>query len=153
MKRTCGSCVLKDKTNNFCQLLKFEINPDRDVCPKYLKEFEFCEICRQPLLPQSYILDMDKKEQLHQICQNCNRLLSSCQACSNFSICPFETDPNPMPKVVVKTMQQGNMTMQTQVRNEEREALFCHNCCCWQEETGCLKNYNIGCEKKTEFWN
>jgi hypothetical protein len=152
VERKCATCILCEKQNKVCRLSGARVNPDMDGCPKHTTELKKCEICGGNVLPRDTIIEIDEKEQVHEYCPNCLQLLKSCQSCPRARVCPFETDPNPMPKVVVQTIQQGNMTVQTQVRNEERERLFCHNCECWHEECGCLKNFNVGCNKKPNFW-
>ena len=74
--------------------------------------------------------------------------------CYNFldKKCEFITNPDPMPQVVMKTVRQGNMMMQTQVKNEERVQKFCPSCCCWDKNHGCMKEFNIGCINKQDFW-
>lgn len=150
----CNTCILSDKNKKICQINGIRINLEEDFCSHHSTELEKCEICGQFMLPQGIWFEQDEENGIwHKFCGNCNKLLNTCQACDKFNICPFETDPDPMPKVVVKTIRQGNMTMQTQVKNEERIKKFCHSCNCWNEECGCMKTFNIGCDKKSKFWS
>lgn len=148
----CETCRIYEKAQGVCRLTGIPMNATKDYCSKHIEEFTLCEICRQPMIPLGYI-EVDSDEEVHQYCDRCSKLMHTCQFCPKAQYCAFEMDPNPMPKVVMQTMQQGNMTMQTQIRNPEREKLFCHSCECWYEETGCFREYNIGCNKKPDFWS
>lgn len=144
MTKYCGTCAIFDKIKSVCGLNGRPVSKTADFCSKHTNELLICDICHLPMLPTGcYIEDAN-----HIYCEKCNQYINSCQVCDKFQTCPFETDPNPLPKVVVKIIQNGNMKMQTQVRNEEREKLFCHTCGCWNEEAGCLKIFAIGCDKK-----
>ena len=68
------------------------------------------------------------------ICPNCHHSRSVCGSCIHSTTCLFETDPDPMPKVVVQQMRNGNTVIQQQVRNPAREEKFCKNCKCYNEE-------------------
>ena len=64
-------------------------------------------------------------------CKPCCVFIGRCHTCINGQTCEFETNPSPTPKVIMQTFQNGNMTMQQQVKNPERIKEFCHNCPCW----------------------
>ena len=147
MFKNCRYCAMCDRTQNICALSGTAVNPEVDGCTKGLRELEQCDICRKPLIGAAMVEEV-KEGMYIKHCPNCLKVLNSCQLCEKSNICAFETDPNPLPKVVMKTVQQGNMRMQTQVKNEERVKLFCHNCCCWHEEDQlCLKELNSRCGK------
>lgn len=152
MTQNCQTCFFAEKNQLVCRLSGLPIDLTKDGCSHHRREVDYCEICRKPMLPQGTITECDKNGEFHHFCGQCNVFLLSCKSCGNNSICLFETDPNPMPKVVMKVVQQGNMRMQAQVKNEEREKLLCVKCDCWNEEYGCMKEFNIGCTKKTDFW-
>lgn len=150
-REKCNTCILSDKNKKVCHLNGTPIDLDNDDCSKHTKTLNYCEICRSPVLPTGSILTYDDEERVHLICVNCHKLLSTCQACKKFENCEFENNPDPMPKSVMKTVRQGNMQMQAAVRNEERVKKFCPTCECWDEEIGCLKEFNVGCIKKSQF--
>ena len=78
------------------------------------------------------------------VCKSCVSALGTCGACEKVRECLFETSPVQLPKVVVKTIQNGNVQMQIQIKNPERIAQTCVNCLCWnKEEKYCIKQ-NIG---------
>ena len=78
------------------------------------------------------------------LCGRCLKIPAQCGLCEKAQICPFETDSSPLPKVVMKTIQQGNMMLQTQIKNPERIEITCKTQCpCFSEEFGCLKENGI----------
>lgn len=147
----CETCALADKVKNICMMFGMSIKPEEDYCSKHRVELYKCEVCGRPMATLG-ILEQDDTGQWHRYCEECNKLYNTCQVCPNFQKCEFQTNPDPMPKVVVKTIQQGNMRMQTQIKNEERVKKFCHTCCCWNAESGCLKDFNAGCINKPNIF-
>ena len=78
------------------------------------------------------------------LCNQCSRIPKQCGLCTYGQTCPFETDPSPLPKVVLKTIQQGNMTAQMQIPNPSRIEVTCRTqCSCFSESQGCLKQNGI----------
>ena len=151
---TCNTCGYCDKNKQICLFYNIQVNIDKDFCSKHIAEPIRCEICQSLMTTKGSFLEQDNEDNWHMYCGRCKTLLSTCQTCKKVAVCPFETDPNPMPKVVMKTVQNGNMIMQTQVRNEERIKLFCLSCDCWDsEENQCRKELNIECNKKIGNWN
>ena len=146
----CNTCAYSDKIKKVCLYYGTHIDIDKDFCSKHAKEINYCEVCQQPMELMGSFLEQDSKGVWHQYCARCAELLKTCQACS--APCEFATNPDPMPKVVMKTVRQGNMVMQTQVKNEERVQKFCPSCCCWDENHGCMKEFNVGCINKQDFW-
>jgi hypothetical protein len=135
MQKTCATCAVLDTDTKKCRLNGKEVNIDVDVCMEHTKFLIDCEVCGQTILPKQAIFLMKPNSADYTLgCPNCFEVLRTCQGCVKGTQCAFETDPNPMPKVVIKTVKQGNMVAQTQVRNEEREKLFCYNCGCWDAE-------------------
>lgn len=135
--KTCKSCVIK--MGNVCQLTNQQINPD-DFCSKWRNEIFTCCICG------AGILDPVIDEEQRIFCGQCAG--SVCRSCSGSRKCEFNENPDPTPRVIMQTQQQGNMVMQTQVRNPERERKFCYICGCWngehcQREFGSCKNWKF----------
>lgn len=75
------------------------------------------------------------------ICPSCGNSLGYCPTCELAQICPFETSSSPVPKVILKQIKQGNMVMQTQIKNPERIKVTCESeCKCWNtEHQFCMK--------------
>ena len=100
-------------------------------------EYTPCNFCGQP----AKIVD---GESMICLCHRCYSLLNTCNACINGAKCDFETNPSPLPKQVQQTVRQGNMTMQTVVRNPARTDITCKaGCPCFSEEFGCLKENGV----------
>lgn len=143
----CQTCELRHREQNVCRLTGFLIDPEKDFCSKHADEIIPCDICGQPLLGSTYV-EYDGEGNLLQYCKRCHQLFNTCQLCEHAIVCEFETNLDPMPKVVMKTVRQGNMMMQTQVKNEERVRKFCPTCACYDENHGCMKEFNTGCYKQ-----
>lgn len=144
---TCKTCRLAALAQNRCQLTGLPITAD-DFCSRHtIEALDICHSCHRPLLPKGAILVKGNDSYLT-FCQECTSKLSSCAFCLKAEVCEFETNPDPMPKVTVQQMRQGNMVMQTQIRNPERVKKFCHSCHCWNaKEEMCFKEYEVGCIK------
>jgi hypothetical protein len=72
------------------------------------------------------------------LCAKCNEAYGTCSACADSNTCDFETNPSPLPKVVVQVMRQGPVTSQTQIKNPERIAITCAvNCACYHNGICC----------------
>lgn len=148
----CKTCALLNKQQNGCLLSGQPKNPETDYCSNYLTYLPHCDFCNKPMLPQQTLLEEINGE-WKAMCPNCNAAMKTCQTCLLADECLFETDPNPLPKVVTKTIRQGNAVMQAQVKNPERESAICPSCKCWNEECGCMKNFNVGCNKKVNVFS
>ena len=93
-----------------------------------------CSYCGSPNPP------VVNQEGTEFYCVRCFNLFGTCAMCVHAEICPFETDPSPLPKVVVVQEQRGNMRIQQQIMNPERVNETCRKSCpCFSEEFACLK--------------
>ena len=144
MSQTCNSCVLKTQDGFHCDLTNWEIKPLEDSCFRHTRSFTSCELCNMPITGKKYLEFIN--DEYHVLCASCSSKMYTCQLCGEGQQCLFLTDPSPIPKTIMKTIQQGNMVMQTQVRNPEREKITCTKCICWiesecQKENGRCKNF------------
>ena len=128
---TCNSCALKTKDGYHCSLTSWEINPFEDSCFRHTRSITICEICNIPIVGTKYLELIGNT--YHVLCTQCNAKMYTCQSCDKGQECLFLTDPSPVPKVTNKTIRQGNMIMQTQIKNPEREKITCTKCQCWIE--------------------
>lgn len=149
----CGQC-LHFTTNpaEGCKLTGVRCTPE-EYCSKFTSNHPgvglTCEICGQRIIQNIMyvIIDTDDQGNLHAICENCCSKMNTCGTCNNRNCCDFETNPSSIPKVVQKRVQNGPMTMMTQVRNPDRIEITCkQNCGCWSDEFGCQKENNY-CQK------
>lgn len=140
MIKECYSCGFWNSSTGACRIFNYPLK----FCSLHEENPEKCSICGSLMLKDQRIVDLDTGEI---ICRNCSKILSTCKNCTNSIVCAFDQDPDPMPKIVTKTVQQGNMTMQMQITNEERVKKFCLTCDCYLEDFGCQKTLCQGCEK------
>lgn len=90
-------------------------------------------------------------------CENCAERFGTCYMCQHKDICLFETDEDPMPKMVMKTIKMdGKMAATTQVMNPKRVEKFCKVCQCNGEVDNqfvCIKRLFGTCSnyKEIEF--
>ena len=146
----CKSCALLNPSQSYCQLNKRQVIPDKDYCSSHSNSLFYCEICNAPIL--NPILDITNGEDYHILCSSCANQRSSCSFCAKNIDCAFENDPSPTPKVIVKTMQQGNSYIQTQVMNPDRVRETCEKkCFCFDAKNGCLRQNNW-CDKQQFTW-
>ena len=77
-------------------------------------------------------------------CNNCYQHYHTCNTCINQLICGFKNDHSE-PQVVMKTVHQGFMTMQQQVKNPNLIAKHCTTCKCSWDRENCHKDNNGIC--------
>ena len=99
-----------------------------------------CSLCGRPL-PQGAIICAQSISHIYAMCAQCHALAGTCALCTSAQACPFETDTScSLPKQVQQTIRQGQMVMQTVVKNPDRIRETCQKSCkCWSDELGCLK--------------
>lgn len=115
-----------------------------------------CKICGRPCLKDAIVSAVEIEEPdfaPYAICPQCYNHCGTCAMCVFVKECAFETDPNPLPKQVQKTIRQGQMIMQTIVQNPDRIRETCQKSCkCWSDDLGCLKQ-NGTCGNYKEILN
>ena len=149
--KKCKTCGYLHPQHPVCQLRREQVDPIEDFCSKHREIYELttCCICGEPVLNINLLLDVQEDGTIRYMHTACGHSLNTCGACQYRSNCEFETNPDPMPKVVMQTIRQGNMVMQTQIRNPDRIRKFCHECPCFDPENECLKQFNC-CGKYIE---
>lgn len=137
----CNTCGLRDPSQPVCLLTGRKINPAADYCSVYCRNPHKCTHCGKIVL--DFII-----EEPNIFCYQCLDRLSTCEGCSKYIPCGFETDPSPIPKMIVKTIRQGPIIQQMQIPNPDRIAITCKlNCPCWNgeycgRETNYCTNYD-----------
>lgn len=150
MIKYCKTCKLFDPYSETCRINGIKVDGNTDYCTKYTIVLETCDWCKKKILQP--IVTVLGENKVHLFCSPCASKLSTCQGCKESQVCAFETDPNPLPKIAIKQVQQGPMIAQQQIPNPERQKLFCHNCHCWDGEE-CIKNSTgQGCEHFKSIW-
>ena len=89
-------------------------------------------------------------------CENCAERFGTCYMCQHRNECAFETDTDPMPKIINKTVSQmgGRMITTTQIMNPERVEKFCKVCQCNSEidnQLICIKQLFGTCSNYKEI--
>lgn len=136
--KTCGNCALYRQ--NIC-ILNNRSRHKEDSCPEFKKYLNVCDCCGKEHT-QSFLYSWDNKNYVI-LCGHCFQATSTCDLCVNGSTCAFEQDPSPIPKQIMKNIRQGNMMIQTAVKNPERVDKFCTICHCFNvEENVCNKEFN-----------
>ena len=141
MKQTaikpCKTCALRGATNTGTPACsKFKIPIENNGCTWHTTNTLTCELCGQPK-DTVMIWQNDNTEKL--ICTDCYNSIGSCHTCVNVNTCNFKNDHSE-PQVVSKTIQQGFMTMQTQVKNPHLVEKHCSTCRCSDVNNNCFKD-------------
>lgn len=135
--KICENCALYRQ--NICALNGQQRNKN-DYCPDFKKYLNICDCCGKEHL-QSFLCSWNNENYIT-LCGTCFQAASTCDLCVNGSTCAFEQDPSPIPKQIMKNIRQGNMMMQTSVKNPERVDKFCTNCHCFNiAENTCNKEF------------
>lgn len=131
----CATCSLKAPDRATCMRTGAPISPTEDYCNHHTYTIYTCEQCGQLMTAVGTYIDHNSNKLL---CAKCNDAYGTCPTCANGNACDFETNPSPLPKVVVQVVRQGPMTSQTQVKNPERIAITCAtNCGCYNNGICC----------------
>ena len=142
--KKCKTCGFLDPARNICPIMRLQVDPTADFCSKHieLQECGTCPICGKPIYNTNLLLDLQEDGSVRSLHLTCGQSLNTCATCKHASVCEFETNPDPMPKMVNQTTRQGNMVLQTTVKNPSRIEKFCFKCQCFDKEIGCLKENN-----------
>lgn len=136
MERTCGKCLLRKQAgNNMCPVFQEKVEDNERACRKYIgHDSDKCNFCGSLMPGKAEIIIMENGD-THLACHSCANSLGTCHTCTEAKFCDFETNSINIPKQVQKVIRQGNMQMQTVVRNPEREKETCmKGCPCWDSE-------------------
>lgn len=100
-----------------------------------------CPVCGRQF-DTGGIIQLDEPHYL--LCDNCGVQFYTCFSCANARKCAFQENPNHLPPVINKVVQQGNMRMQTQAPNPDLIAETCQaGCPCWFDQ--CCKTNGASC--------
>ena len=141
----CGQCIYVVKTSAQCSKLGITVDLQKDTCPLGSSTVYVCARC-------SHITDdpiFDAYTGGKVICGNCLAELRTCASCVSSAYCDFESNASSLPKAVVQNIRQGNMVIQTQVRNPERVKITCANGCKCFHEGECMRQHNY-CDSRIE---
>lgn len=138
--KTCSTCGFGNSQGCYHQL-----SPSRK-CPAYTPLDETCELGNHPILPQNKVIFLDDAGTAHIVCDSCYAQLNTCGNCTKNLGCAFETDPSPLPKIVVASTAQSGMTIRQEVRNPERISATCAVACpCYSSTFSSCSRLNSIC--------
>ena len=159
MIKYCKTCASLSKTQDgrdACARFKILINPNEDFCSQHVTkgQTEVCDICGTHLpIDQFYIWTNSDETKQSLICGNCLKAMNTCATCEFGNICGFKSDRSE-PQIVMKTVNNGMMRMQTQVKNPNLVIKHCQRCTCSNgadphiRDIVCFKDENgEGCKK------
>lgn len=150
LQKFCATCRILDPRQNVCQLLRTEVNPQKDYCTKHKEHLDTCELCGRQVIDAILTPAGDSWKTL---CAGCAEKLNSCSFCKHVGTCSFESDPSSLPKMVQKQIRQGNMVTVATVRNPSRIAITCQkNCPCYDPEIECLRQFNY-CQNMAHIYD
>lgn len=148
--KKCGDCLLRRQHGGvMCPLFQEKVNDNDPACRKYIGyDSEVCHFCRSYIAGKPEIVVMNDAEgHVFISCPSCADKLGTCATCGEVH-CYFETSPIDIPKQIPRVIRQGNMQVQTIVRNPEREKETCmKGCACWDEENYVCKRQYDTCQK------
>lgn len=137
IERKCESCGFSVKGAETCPLTQLPVN-ENSSCSFYEREPNSCDLCHTKIPKSATVYN---KNML--LCPHCAKQLTTCAGCNHSNYCAFEQDPSPLPKIVEKRIQQGNMIQIMQVRNPDRIRETCaKGCKCFRENFPCMRQIN-----------
>ena len=146
--KRCKYCGLKGTFQDgkpACLKFKIAINPDEDFCSWHIPESNItqCNICKKHIpMKETNVNCFEDKILL--TCESCSSLLGTCHTCQYQNQCNFKSDYSE-PQMVTKTIKQGMMIMQTQMKNPNLIQKHCLNCkCSYTPQGDCFKDITEG---------
>ena len=143
----CDSCAQCGTTNTgqpACAKHKIAVNPKKDGCTWHTnKGSTSCVFCGD----NQNLIIYSVNDVYYPVCAAHSQYMYKCQTCQHSDECSFAADHS-APQVIMKTVRQGMMTMQTQVRNPELVIKHCPTCKCGQFNQADQKSEPI-CLKET----
>ena len=144
--KTCANCLLQKQNGGICPVFQEKANPNDLSCRSYIgHDSPKCSFCGSLMPGKGEIILMNDDDNTVLIaCGRCADSIGTCTTCAQAKICDFETNPINIPKQIPRVIRQGNMQMQTVIRNPEREKETCmKGCPCWDEEN-CMCLREVG---------
>ena len=107
---------------------------------------EICGVCGHAVPWANTVYDEGRI-----LCPACVARMGTCTLCEEAKHCAFNEDTDcTLPKMVIRTLHQGNHTIQTQTRNPERIKAICSSCVCWNQEEEFCNRECMNCNKWRE---
>ena len=145
--KTCGHRgVARDGSPACLEHQKIITNIEEEGCTWHFDESVLtqCDLCHKKV--QQILLYQIDDNKDYCLCTDCANKLYTCHTCAYLNDCGFAND-HTMPAYVMQQVQQGFMTMQTQVKNPAMIEKHCISCRCSIDDKGtCAKETNAGQE-------
>ena len=130
----CKTCAMKSHFQDGspgCSKFKIHIVPEEDYCSWHetIQALATCDICKKQFSTKDLVICYINDIKFCTICQECSSYMQTCRTCVHKNICGFANDTSE-PPYVMRTIQQGMMTMQTQVKNPKLIIKHCQKCKC-----------------------
>lgn len=137
----CKNCAYL-LSNGACPIAGYSPGPNQPVCNSFSDTKYICKVCHNPIFHKQMIID-DKG---NTYCDKCFAKLGTCANCEQNVNCAFDASPD-TPKMIQKREIVGNMQAVTNVRNPDIVEKTCKKgCSCFNEENGCMRDFNC-CDK------
>lgn len=130
--KTCSVLGAFSDGSPGCGKFQIKVNPEEDYCSWHttIANIMNCSLCgKQVQAKELYYWISQDESRTYQICEQCLNIIGTCATCKYGNICNFRNDHSE-PQVIMKTVQQGFMTMQTQVKNPKLIVKHCQKCHC-----------------------
>ena len=149
MDKTCESCVLYVREKMYC--LKWKAPRwKKDYCSEWAEEVLVCGLCGNKFVNKNSVY-LEREGEYLLICPECSANMHKCGTCNHGSYCDFQQNPIDIAPFIIRTVQQGPMTMQQKIPNPERIKATCMiNCtCCDTDNKRCNRGVFHTCGKYT----
>ena len=145
-KKKCGTCANQGTFQDGspgCVKFKIKVDLNKDFCSWHAdKDIPHCKFCNET---KNLVIINFNNENTILVCQEHAGVFNTCQTCEFIHQCGFQQD-NSEPQFVMKSIYQGNMVMQQQVRNPNLIKKHCPSChCSHSDESMCLKGTEFNC--------
>lgn len=147
--KTCGIRALNQQTGKLVCSITGLPAADDGYCDHHTYEVDKCALCGAPLIIKDGTLIVQFDDGNYgTLCHQCMQQYGTCHSCTHLNECKFmDTSYRPdLPPVIMKTVQQGMMMVQTQVKNPDRENECCPGCTCYDVNNGCLASILGTCQ-------
>ena len=141
-KYKCKSCAYRGRFqdgSDGCSKFNIKVNLEKDGCSWHKGDGSRCCLCDKP--SDNLTLWCTDANEWYVFCPECYSHIHTCSTCRDGQVCPFQYDKSE-PPYITKTIRQGFMTMQQQVKNPNLIAKHCTTCHCFWEKENCHKETN-----------
>lgn len=128
--KTCANQASDQSGAPACTIHKRLINLETDFCSWHTSPTDAitCPLCGQKRKQKEFYIYLFEDKTLL-VCQDCTHHIGTCPTCISQVKCDFANDHSE-PQTVTKTIQQGMMMMQTQIKNPKLVMKHCQKCKC-----------------------